>query len=55
MWWNGKYTESISAANQREPVFSKGTMHGISKFQNYAWVKDPFTVQVRPIDFNGTE
>ena len=30
-------------------------MHDVSKFPNYAWVKDPFKMKVRPIDLNGTE
>ena len=30
-------------------------MHDVSKFPNYAWVKDPFKMKVQPIDLNGTE
>ena len=36
-------------------MFSKYTVQDVSKFPNYAWVKDPFKMKVRPIGLKATE
>ena len=52
---NEKYILSIFATYQSEPVIFKYTVHDVSKFPNYAWIKDPFKMKVQTIDLNGTE